>query len=250
MTTIVALVPARSGSKGVADKNIRPLAGQPLLAWSVRAALRAGSVDKVIVSTDSADYAEIARDYGAEAPFLRSEQSSNDGAGDEAVVAHYLDWLGQAGEALPDYIVYLRPTTPLRSAAIIEDAVKVLMADDTATSLRSVHEMAESAYKTFEQHDGVLVAVGSGSNALDAASGPRQAFPKTWVGNGYVDVFRPQRLVDGQPLYGDKVLAYETAVAPEIDTEDDFDYLQYLASRDVELSNALFQNNISKLKVS
>jgi CMP-N,N'-diacetyllegionaminic acid synthase len=250
MTVIVALVPARAGSKGVPDKNIRPLAGQPLLAWSVRAALRAGSVDRVIVSTDSIEYADIARDYGAEVPFLRSEQSSNDGAGDEAVVAHYLDWLGQAGEALPDYIVYLRPTTPLRSAAIINEAVKTLMADETATSLRSVHEMAESAYKTFEQRDGVLVTVGSGSTALDAASGPRQSFPKTWIGNGYVDVFRAQRLIDGLPLYGDHVRAFETAVAPEIDTVDDFDYLQYLADRDVELSNALFQNNISELKVS
>ena len=119
MTVIVALVPARAGSKGVPDKNIRALAGQPLLAWSVRAALRAKTVDWVIVSTDSAEYAEIARASGAEVPFLRSEQSSNDGAGDEAVVAHFLDWLGQGGEALPDYIVYLRPTTPLRSSAVI-----------------------------------------------------------------------------------------------------------------------------------
>ena len=250
MPVIVALVPARAGSKGVPDKNIQPLAGQPLLAWSVCAALGAETVNRVIVSTDSLDYAEIAREYGAEVPFLRSEHSSNDGAGDEAVVAHFLDWLGQAGEPVPDYIVYLRPTTPLRNSDVIDEAVKTLMADEAATSLRSVHEMAESAYKTFEQHDGVLVTVGSGSTALDAASGPRQSFPKTWVGNGYVDVFQSQRLIDGLPLYGDHVLAYETAVAPEIDTEDDFDYLQYLARRDVEVFNTLFQNNNSKLKVS
>jgi CMP-N,N'-diacetyllegionaminic acid synthase len=250
MTKTVALIPARSGSKGVPDKNIRLLGGQPLLAWSVRAAVLATSVQRVIVSTDSPDYARIARTHGAQAPFLRPEDASSDHAGDEAVAAHLVKWLQDEGQALPDHIVYLRPTTPLRDPDVIDAAVKALENNAAATSLRSIHQMAESAYKTFELRNGILASVGTGDTALDAASGPRQGFPETWIGNGYVDVFRSQRLTDGVPLYGDQVMGFVTETAPEIDTEEDFDYLEYQASRHSNVYNTLFNNNISTLKVS
>jgi CMP-N,N'-diacetyllegionaminic acid synthase len=250
MAGICALIPARAGSKGVPDKNIRALAGEPLLAWSVRAAVLASSVRQVIVSTDSAEYAEVAQRYGANAPFLRSEEASNDQAGDEAVVAHLIDWFAQQSLEIPEFIVYLRPTTPLRSPDIIDEAVRALADNQAATSLRSVHRMAESAYKTFEQRDGVLLAIATGDPALDATSGPRQGFPDTWIGNGYVDVFRSQRLLEGKPLYGDRVMAFETGVAPEIDVEDDFDYLDYQVDRQRGIHNTLFNNKNFKLKAS
>ena len=249
MTGICAVIPARSGSKGVPGKNIRLLAGQPLLAWSVRAALMASTIQRVIVSTDSVEYAEIARQFGAEAPFLRPEQSSNDTAGDEAVVSHFIEWLKQEQQSIPNYIVYLRPTTPLRLPNVIDDAVNALEKNNAATSLRSVHEMSESAYKTFERRDGVLIPVGTDDSALDRTSGPRQGFPTTWIGNGYVDVFRSQRILDAKPLYGDNVAAFETANAPEIDTEEDFDYLEYQVSQQGNVYNALFRNDKLNLKV-
>ena len=243
MTGICALIPARAGSKGVPDKNIRLLAGQPLLAWSVRAAVLASAAQRVIISTDSTRYADIARQHGAEVPFLRPEQAASDLAGDEDVVRHLLDYLSQSNEPVPDLIIYLRPTTPLRDPEVINKAVQVLTANPAATSLRSVHQMSESAYKSFECRDGQLFSVGSDSPALDAASGPRQGFPDTWVGNGYVDVFRSHRLLEGLPLYGDKVAAFETSVASEVDTEDDFAWLEYLAERHADVYNQLFNNN-------
>ena len=243
MTGICALIPARAGSKGVPDKNIRTLAGHPLLAWSIRAALLAREVDRVIVSTDSDEYAGIARSYGADVPFLRPADASSDKAGDEAVAGHLVQHLIEANEPVPDSIVYLRPTTPLRRPDVIDAAVASFSSENRATALRSVHEMSESAYKTFEVKDGVLACVGSGSTDLDAASGPRQGFPATWIGNGYVDVFRSKRLVDGQPLYGDQVVAFETDIAPEIDTESDFDFLTYQVSQNENLVKLLFNNN-------
>ena len=249
MTGICAVIPARSGSKGVPGKNIRLLAGQPLMAWSIRAALMASAVQRVIVSTDSVEYAEIAHQFGAEAPFLRPEQSSTDTARDEAVVSHLVDWLKHERQTIPDYIVYLRPTTPLRLPDVIDDAVNALEMNDAATSLRSVHSMSESAYKTFEQRDGVLIPVGTDDSALDHTSGPRQGFPTTWIGNGYVDVFRSQRILDGKPLYGDCVAAFETDTAPEIDTEEDFDYLEYQVHQQERIYNTLFYNDKSEMKV-
>ena len=250
MTRTCALIPARAGSKGVPDKNIRLLSGEPLLAWSIRAAARASSVQRVIVSTDSDEYADIATASGAEVPFLRPAEASNDLAGDQAVVDHLVTWLREEGRPLPDFIVYLRPTTPLRDPAIIDAGVQTLIEDTEATSLRSIHQMAESAYKTFELVNGVLESVGSGEKALDAVSGPRQGFPTTWIGNGYVDVFRTRRLLDGLPLYGDRVAGFETDVAPEIDVEADFDYLEYQAKHHIEVFNTLFNNNISEFKAS
>jgi len=250
MTRTCALIPARAGSKGVPDKNIRLLSGEPLLTWSVRAAVMASSVQRVIVSTDSAKYAGIAAASGAEVPFLRPDNASDDQAGDQDVVEHLVTWLREEGLPLPDFIVYLRPTTPLRNPATIDAGVQALIDNTEATSLRSIHEMAESAYKTFELVDGVLLSVGSGEKALDAASGPRQGFPATWIGNGYVDVFRTRRLMDGLPLFGDHVAGFETGVAPEIDIEADFDYLEYQAKRQIEIYNTLFNNNISEFKAS
>ena len=117
MSYVVALVPARAGSKGVPNKNIRSLAGHPLLAYSVRAGVKAGNIDRVIVSTDSAEYADIAKRYGGEAPFLRPAPLAGDRSSDYEFIAHALDWMQQNEKRLPDLIVHLRPTTPLREAS-------------------------------------------------------------------------------------------------------------------------------------
>ncbi len=135
----VALIPARAGSSRVRDKNIRPLAGHPLMAYTISAALQSGIFDDVIVSTDSAHYAEIARHYGAEVPFLRPGEL----AGDLSPDAEWLSYtLGTLRKSARDYDCFsiLRPTSPFRLAATIQRAWRTFETDTGADSLRAVEK--------------------------------------------------------------------------------------------------------------
>ncbi len=238
---VVALVPARSGSKGVPDKNIRLLGGRSLIEWSVAAALRASSVDRVIVSTDSEDYARLALQAGADAPFLRPLELASDDSSDMGFVVHALDWLADRGEE-PDLVVHLRPTTPFRVPDRLDEAVALLRADGMATALRSVHEMSTTAYKSMEiTVDGVLRQVGNQGTDLDMANGPRQGFPVTYLANGYVDVLSTAFIRSSNLLHGSHVLPFVTPLAFEVDTFDDFERLAYHLDRHPEVYDMLFR---------
>ena len=149
MSKVVALIPARSGSKGVINKNMREIHGKTLLQWSISACKKSKFIDKTIVSTDSVYYQNHAIKNGAAAPFLRPENISQDYSTDLEFILHALDWL-QSNEELPKYIVHIRPTTPFRDPKLIDQAIEKFLNFQKATSLRSIHEMPESAYKTFE----------------------------------------------------------------------------------------------------
>ncbi len=240
MASVVALIPARAGSKGVLNKNVRPLGGYPLLAWSIAACRKSATIDRVIVSTDSPDYTALARKLGAEAPFLRPPEISGDCATDYDFIVHALDWLAARGEE-PDYMVHIRPTTPLRDPQLIDAAVRAFMSSPQATALRSVHEMPESAYKTFEiVPDGHMKRVGCDSTALDVANYARQQFPVTYQANGYVDVLSTSFIRRAGLIHGDKVMPFVTPSVVEIDTEDDLAYLEFQLARAPEITRQLF----------
>jgi CMP-N,N'-diacetyllegionaminic acid synthase len=118
----IGIITARGGSKGIPRKNIRPVAGKPLLAWTVEAALASGKLERVILSTDDREIAETARLFGAEVPFMRPASLADDDTTSFAVIEHALEWLEQDG-ALPDYILLLQPTSPLRTSVDINDAL-------------------------------------------------------------------------------------------------------------------------------
>ena len=132
-----ALVLARSGSKGVPHKNIRPIAGHPLMAYSIAFAKKI-SVERIIVSTDSSEYRNIALRYGGECPYLRGAAASTDTALDELILADLADNLPRCGIALPDIWVRLKPTTPFRTVRSVETALGLLRNDDTIDSVRIV----------------------------------------------------------------------------------------------------------------
>ncbi|MDB4828654.1 acylneuraminate cytidylyltransferase family protein [Gammaproteobacteria bacterium] len=133
----VAIIPARSGSKGIPRKNIKIIAGKPLIAWSIELALKASCIDRVIVSTDSPEIAEVAILYGAEAPFLRPQKLSDDNATTESAILHSLEWLEENENYIPDNIVLLQATSPVRSDKSIDRAFKIFF-DNEADSLLSV----------------------------------------------------------------------------------------------------------------
>ena len=241
MIDIVAIIPARSGSKGVPDKNIKLLAGKPLIAYSIASAQLTDNIQRVIVSTDSERYAKIASEYGAETPFLRPAELSVDSSTDYDVLKHTLDWL-QVNEGFqPEYLVYLRPVTPLRDITIIKSAIERIKMDNDATALRSIHEMPETAYKTLEIEGGYLKCICSGSFDIDAANLPRQTYEKTYVANGYVDIIRSSFVIENEKVFGNRVIAYITPGITDIDTLEDFEYLEYKAAKDHTLVSRLFQ---------
>lgn len=240
MKDVIAIIPARAGSKGVVDKNIKLLAGYPLIAYSIAVARLAIGIDRIVVSTNSEVYASIARDYGAEVPFLRPDDISGDTSTDYDFVRHLLDWMLSNEGNMPKYLVHLRPTTPLREENYIDAAINCIKETGNATALRSVHEMSESAYKSFEIEGGYLKSIGSNSFDLDASNKPRQSFNKTYQANGYVDVIKTAYVMENKKQHGDHVIAFVTPRVAEVDTVDDFDYLEYLTVKEPMVVNRLF----------
>lgn len=241
MPSIIALIPARAGSKGVPHKNIRKLGGHPLIEWSIAACNAATLIHRTIVSTDSEEYARIAREMGAEVPFLRPAEFSGDRSTDYDFIKHALDWFALNGGE-PEYIVHIRPTTPFRNPELIDQAVEAFINNSQATALRSVHPMSESAYKTFEiAPGGQLKRVASDSTELDGANNARQEFPSTYIANGYVDVLSTRFIRKMQLIHGNYVVPFVTPVVGEVDTEEDFTNLELEIERHPEFSIRLFK---------
>jgi CMP-N,N'-diacetyllegionaminic acid synthase len=130
----LAVIPARGGSKGVPGKNLRPIGGKPLVAWSILAACESEMTTKVVVSTDDEEIAAVARDFGAEVPFMRPADLATDSAPTEPVIAHALDWYGAKGESF-DLVTLLQPTSPFRRPGIVDAAIDQLLASNADSLL-------------------------------------------------------------------------------------------------------------------
>tara|TARA_B100001564_G_scaffold351857_1_gene358345 strand:- start:528 stop:1244 length:717 start_codon:yes stop_codon:yes gene_type:complete len=225
---MIAVIPARSGSKGVLDKNIKILDGKPLLAYSILSAKTIPLIKRVIVSTDSLKYAKIAKMYGAEVPFLRPKEISQDNSSDFDVFNHLIGWLRQNEENIPNIFVHLRPTTPLREREVLIDAINHFLENKhRATSQRSCHLAPESPFKwCFKDEKGYFKALKNGLNP-ENTNQPRQTFPDVYIPNGYIDLINSKNILEKSKLHGEKMLVYETPFSVEVDTEDDFQYLSY-----------------------
>lgn len=240
MERIVAIIPARSGSKGVPGKNVRLLGGHTLIDWSIKACLKTSAIDRVIVSTDSQEYAQLAIALGAEAPFLRPPEISGDLSTDYDFILHALNWFASE-ENEPDFLVHIRPTTPYRLPALIDQAIRVFLNEPKATALRSVHKMSESAFKSFEiSTSGLLKQIFSDSTAIDSANNARQQYPDTYEANGYVDILSSHFVRSSGVLHGDCVMPFITPPVVEVDTEEDFANLEFMFERHPEIACQIF----------
>lgn len=237
---VIAVIPARSGSKGVIDKNIKLLEGIPLIAYSIAVALKSKLIDRVIVSTDSKHYADIAISYGAEVPFFRPKEISGDTSTDYEFVKHLLDWLKLNETCEPKLIIHLRPVVPIRDSDIVDAGIREFMNNQEATSLRSAHIMSETAYKRCEKDNNYFKAVGTNSFELDELNEPRQNFPVTYTLNGYVDVLRTSFIIKNCKIHGNRVMPFITPHSYEIDIKEDFDFLKWQITQRPNLINKLF----------
>ncbi|MBQ8041684.1 MAG: acylneuraminate cytidylyltransferase family protein [Lachnospiraceae bacterium] len=221
---VVAIIPARSGSKGVKNKNIRCLNGYPMIAYSIAAAKLTKNIDRVVVSTDSAEYAEIARKYGAETPFLRPAEISGDEATDFEFMQHAIEWFYENEGSVPEYWVHLRVTCPLRDPAVIEQGIEKIKAHPEATCLLSVNKVENflTAYKWLIK-DGEEYVKSIFFENNDDANLPRKSYPDTYIPTVYVDVLTSGCIVKNGVLHGNKMVCYETEETVDIDTEDDFE---------------------------
>lgn len=225
---VLAIIPARSGSKGIPDKNIKMLAGHPLLAWSIAAAKLSRRVSRVIVSTDSMKYADVAGQYGERPPFLRPGHISGDKSSDLEYVLHALDWLKDNEGWSPEFIILLRPTTPLRNPQDLDAAIEALLKRPDCTSLCTGYEIPESPVKNFRlDPDGIF----SGFMGNQYLYLRRQDCPKAYAWDGVADIFRVDFIRKNADLYGERRLAHICTPTDEIDTMEQFEFVEFKVNR-------------------
>ncbi len=238
--TIVALIPARSGSKRVTDKNIRRLAGQPLMAYSICAAVDSGVFADVVVSTDSEEYAAIARHYGAQVPFMRPETYAGDTSPDIEWVEHALTALADTGKSY-DCFSILRPTSPFRLPETIRRAWGAFKAESGVDSLRAVEKCS--------QHPGKMWVVRSGRMLPLLPFGPAEqpwhssqypALPEIFVQNASLEIAWTRVATDQHNIAGNTIMPFFTEAYEGFDVNSTYDW---------SLAEALVQENKARLPV-
>jgi CMP-N,N'-diacetyllegionaminic acid synthase len=204
---VMALIPARGGSKSVPRKNLLPVAGKPLIAYSILHAQACPSISRIVVSTDDDEIAEVARSYGAEVPFRRPAAAASDTATDLQVFQHALAWFAERDYA-PELVVHLRPTGPVRQTELIERAVQLMLETPEADSLRSVGTAEQTPYKMWRIEGARLQPLLEFPGHPEAHSMPRQKLPAVYWQNGYVDIVRPRTILELSSMTGRVVLPF------------------------------------------
>jgi CMP-N,N'-diacetyllegionaminic acid synthase len=209
MAIAISLIPARGGSKGIPGKNLALLNGKPLIAYSIEQSLNCSLVERTIVSTDDSEIAKVARNYGAEVPFTRPSEIAQDDTQDFPVIYHALDWLRENEGFFPEFVVQLRPTTPLRPPGLIEMAIQMLQNDALADCVRSVRESTCSPYKMWKMENGYLkpfVQLGK----EESYNFPRQKLPEVYYHDGLLDVIRTSTILEKKSVTGNHILSLAT----------------------------------------
>jgi len=219
---ILAIIPARGGSKGVPRKNIKILAGKPLIAWTIETALKTSWINRVIVSTDDEEIAEISKKHGADLPFMGPKEFAGNTASDMPVYQHALKWLDDNEHYGPDIIVWLRPTSPLRSCADIEAAVQKLITTD-ADWVRSVCPVEHHPYWVFRCADNDKLSSFVEGIKLENYF-QRQLLPEAYRLNGAVDVAWRTTITKKNLLYSGDVRGYKMPVERSVDMDGELDF--------------------------
>ena len=225
MTEVLAVIPARGGSKGLPGKNLRLLADHPLIAYSIAAGLQSQLVDRVICSTDSEEIADVARKYGAEIPFMRPSELAQDHSPDIDFFLHTIETLAATGYR-PDIIVQLRPTDPIRKPGLVDEAVQMLIDNPGAHSVRTITEPGYSPYKMWTVNSsGTLDPLLTVPGVPEPFNMPRQELPEVWWHIGVLDVVRTNVVTETNSLSGTVILPLKVdrASSADIDTLDDFE---------------------------
>ena len=219
---MIALILARGGSKGVPKKNIKQLMGKPLIEYVITSAKESKKITDVYVSSDDEEIIEISKNLGCKI-IVRPNELSTDTSLDIDSFRHFCKELNHT-----EPIIHLRATTPLVNPLVIDNAIEVFLKNKkNITSLRSAHETSESVYKFYTKNGEFWQPI---VDNMDTNL-PRQSYPKTYSPNGYVDIVTPEIFMDSDSFYGDKIYSFITDKTYEIDTIDDFNYIEYILSK-------------------
>jgi YrbI family 3-deoxy-D-manno-octulosonate 8-phosphate phosphatase len=228
---VLAVIPARGGSKGIPRKNIRNFAGHPLIAYSIEAALQAKTVTRVIVSTDDEEIAAVARQYGADVPFLRPAEFAQDRTLDLPVFQHALRWLAEHEDYHPDVVVQLRPTSPVRPPTLVDEAVCLLLDHPEADSVRGVVPAGQNPHKMWriDAETGRMKPLLTVEGIAEPYNAPRQALPPVFWQTGHIDAIRP-RVFDQDSMSGSVILPVmiDPPYTVDIDTPKDWARSEWL----------------------
>lgn len=228
MVEVLAIIPARGGSKSIPRKNIRSLAGHPLIAYSIAAGLAARTITRLVVSTDNEEIAGVARRYGAEVPFLRPAKYSQDNTTDLPVFRHALEWLREKESYQPEIVVQLRPTSPFRRVRHIDQAVNLLLEHPQADAARTVCIPFQNPFKMWRIHpDGFMQPLGRELGIEDEPyNQPRQVLPEVFWQTGYVDACRANTILEKHSMTGERILPVVINQSEWIDIDSPDDWLR------------------------
>ena len=226
--SILGLIPARGGSKGIPNKNLYPIYDKPLIAYTIEAAAKSELLTDLIVSTDSDEIARVAKEYNASIPFMRPAELASDNSGAKEVVEHAIDYYAEQGKSF-DFIVYLQPTSPLRTTEDIDAAIDMIV-NNQADSLVSVMDVPHQfgLDSLMVEHDGLVKAT------VDKGQYRRQDKLHYVARNGpAILITKPETLKKYDSLYGESILSYKMPSnrSADIDDVDDIDYVRWLISK-------------------
>ena len=230
--SVLALIPARGGSSRIPRKNIRPLAGHPLIWYSITQGKASRYIDRVIVSTDDAEIAAVASTFGAEIPFLRPISLATDTTQDYPILEHALIWLRDHESYLPEIIVQLRPTSPLRTVSDIDRAIALLVAHPEADSVRTVARAKRSPYKMYTLDSvGFLQPLLMLHGISESFNLPEQVLPPVYEHVGYVDVMWHRTLLERRVASGRSLAMILEDAYGGINTPQDWEWYEFLLQR-------------------
>lgn len=225
---VLAIIPARGGSKGIPKKNVKIFAGYPLIAYSIAAAKQSKCVTRVIASTDSDEIAAAAKEYGAEVPFLRPSDLSQDDTTDLPVFQHVLAWLTANEAYVPDVVVHLRPTSPVRPVGLVDEAVKILLENNRADCVRGVVPAGQNPFKMWQvdKDTGRMQQLLQVPGVVEPYNAPRQSLPPVYWQTGHVDAIRTSTIWDKNSMTGDFILPVHVNYRYTVDLDNPFDWLR------------------------
>lgn len=222
--TILGIIPARGGSKGLPRKNLKPLCSKPLIAWTIEQALASKYLDKVIVSTEDKEIAEVSKQFGAEVPFIRPKELATDEAKSSDVIIHALNWFKKTTQKF-DYLALLEPTSPLREKDDIDKCIELLIDNKVAKSIVSVSRL-ESAHPEFN------VIIDKKNNFIRKMDGSdnfrvlrRQDLLDVYFFDGTIYVSEAETFLKKKTFYHDRTLAYIVPRWKSFEVDEMFDLI-------------------------